>query len=63
MSTPTDNEMVDQIIEAVDDDQYELTKWEENFMMAMVFLTSAGHPLSSKQDDALESIWRKAVRD
>ncbi len=52
-------EMIKRIREAVDNDEYELTEWEEGFMDSVEeFLRP-----SDKQVECLERIYKKATKE
>lgn len=53
--------MVEAIDLAVENDQYDLNEWEDEFLKTIRRYLAEGIPLSEKQDACLEKIWEKAV--
>ena len=52
-------DMLDDIQKAVDEERYELTAWEDNFIVNVGPLIEEGLDLSFDQEAALERIWEK----
>ena len=53
--------LIQEINQAVKDDDIDLTTWETEFMESIWSVIEAGFKLSDKQDAVLERIWRKAT--
>lgn len=49
-----------QLIEAIQESQKPLTKWEEDFLQSIEEQLDNGDRLSDKQSDALQKIYRKS---
>ena len=57
----TPMEMIGAIHEAVDEDNYELTEWEEEFLESIDGAEEGN--LSPKQQNVLERIYKKATKE
>lgn len=53
--------LIQEINEAVRNDDIDLTPWEAEFMESIGSVVEAGFNLTDKQDAVLEKIWRKAT--
>ncbi len=54
--------MLETINRAIDDGEFEPSEWEEGFLETVEGLLDFELELSEKQDEILESIWRKATQ-
>lgn len=54
-------DMLEDIREAVEEERYELTKWEEEFLQSVDDIMTGVNPkpMTFDQDSALERIWEK----
>lgn len=52
-------QMIAEINRAVADDEADLTEWEAKFVESIGGQLQAERPLSERQDEILEGIWRK----
>lgn len=50
-------ELIAEIRRAVEEDSYNLTEWEDEFLQSI----AGRETLTDKQDEVLERIWRKAT--
>lgn len=55
--------MVEQIEEAVEDEEMELSEWETEFIENIKRRIASDEDLTPKQDEALLRIWRRARGD
>lgn len=55
--------MLEEINQAIDDEVFELTAWETDFIGSVRSRVENDIPLSPKQDEALERIWKRATRN
>lgn len=53
--------MIDKINQTVSDELMSLTQWESDFIQNVTAQNKRGFPLSDKQDEILEKIWKRAV--
>jgi hypothetical protein len=53
-------EMVEQIEEAVEDEEFELTEWETEFLENIKRRIANDVQVSGKQEDSLLTIWNRA---
>ena len=54
--------LIQEINEAVKNDDIDLTPWETEFMESIGSVVEAGFTLSEKQDAVLERIWKKCTQ-
>jgi hypothetical protein len=54
--------MLAEIRRAIESDQYEANEWEIGFLESCASMVSRKIPLSDRQDEILERIWKKATR-
>jgi hypothetical protein len=53
-------EMIEQIEESVDDDEFELTEWETEFLENVKRRIENDVTVSEKQEESLLTIWKRA---
>lgn len=52
-------DILQQISRAIADDLLTVNEWEEEFIQSCGRLEASGRPLSDRQDEILEGIWKR----